>query len=289
MIGVIIFLSSTRSLQPANAFGDEYMAAGIGTEFQVAISSSQVQVSVDSALQFEQKRDGFTRSDAVNQMLVDLESKTLEGHLRKVSSAEVGSCLAAAFQAKVATLNDTKIDETTNTSFWQYPALPYPPISGATSTQRPALLWPETDHLFLFGVAELAQAIKQYRDGSTAEALIWRGYTATEFGARIKAKLNEIQTSVNSWGSSDEITPTQAFILAYYLMAGDPLGGSQSHWTTFLQSLEDRWVNEYRIARQGNKKPFGDNGYIYRAPVSVYFDDATAIDFLGRLAEVASY
>ncbi|MEW6360576.1 MAG: hypothetical protein AB1477_00470 [Acidobacteriota bacterium] len=88
-------------------------------------------------------------------------------------------------------------------------------------------------------------------------------------------------------GTQSEMTPMQALLLAYSVVADDDLAFNRVE-------LEQRMQNQYRLGSQsGNRtfpapnghKAYGDNGYRYSAPVSIILNDASVARFLTLVQE----
>lgn len=252
------------------------LQAGIGSAITMATDSASVTQSVNSVASFVSSRSGVTISTTVSSRLQDLETRTLSGQLHRLTSSQVASALSESLHERLASVTDAQIESMAYNSFRVCPdarSVPY---------WSPQVLLRKSSG----GIKDaptFIQKAKEYRDGSTAEALLFRSQAPGLIANQLQGRFAELQTDVSAW-ASNSLSPVQAYVLAYSFVSDDDLTFSLLQQTAMMQKIENRLFTAHGVPRSSaGRRPFGDNGYLYASPVSTFFDDQTVSKFLNRM------
>ena len=252
------------------------LQAGIGNSITLATNTSGVAQSVNSVASFVSSRSSVTISASISNRLHDLETRTLNGQLRRLTPSQVASALSDSLHERLASVTDAQIDSMANNSFRVC-------IDARNvSYWSPQVVLRKTGQ----GVKDaqtFIQKAKDYRDSSTPEALVYRSQVPGIIAEYLQKRFSELQSYVSGWSAND-LSPVQSYILGYSLIVDDDLALSLSQQLNLMQQVEDRLFTAHGVPRSAaGRRPFGENGYLYSSPAEIFFGDEAVNKFLNRL------
>lgn len=252
------------------------LMAGVGNAVTLATTPSDVAQSVSSVAAFVSSRSSVTISSSISSRLQDLETRTLNGQLHRLSPSQVAGAISDSLHERLASVTDAQIDSMASNSFRVWPD------ARSVSYWSPQVCLRKTGEC-VKDAPTFVQKAKEYRDSSTAEAILYRSQAPGIIAGRIKKRSSELKTDVSGW-SNNNLSPVQSYILAYSLVLDDDLVFSVSQQTNIMQQVEDRLFTAHGVPRSAaGRPPFGANGYLYASPSDIFFDNNTAGTFLNRL------
>ncbi|MDX6498415.1 MAG: hypothetical protein QOG23_1675 [Blastocatellia bacterium] len=250
---------------------------GVGTEVRFARQgddSASVRASVESLARFMRERAGVDLSNHSKDRLAELESQTLDGTGRRITSDELGRIIATTAVERISELSDDQIDRATETlRGFDDPELPDSFRRGRTMVQLRASvsgnLTPE----------EFRGQVKAIRDTNRVmRGLILAG------GSRAAADLVERRRRFlgdalpDQFGSATAgFTPVQALLVTYSAVSDDYLTHSGANLRKRLKSIHDGMerITGQRYPSHEGRRAYGPNGYIFSTPLDTVFDDQT--------------
>lgn len=252
------------------------LQAGIGSAVTLAANPSGIAQSVNSVASFVSSRSSVTISASISSRLQDLETRTLNGQLRRLTPSQAASALSDSLNERLASVTNAEIDSMAYNSFRVWTdarILPH---------WSPQVFLRKTGQ----GVKNpltFVQKAKEYRDISTPEALLYRSQAPGIIADHLQKRLSELQAEVSAWTTSD-LSPVQSYILGYSLILDDDLAFNSSQQLDLMQQVEDRLFTAHGVPRSATgRRPFGENGYLYSSPCGIFFDDQAVDKFLTRL------
>ncbi|HJQ68748.1 MAG TPA: hypothetical protein VKA70_07240 [Blastocatellia bacterium] len=271
----LLFYRSTPLLDTARA-NVSPLQEGIGTSVTFATNPSEVAQSVNSVASFVSSRSSVTISASISNRLQDLETRTLNGQLRRLTPSQVAGALSDSLHERLASVTDAQIDSMANNSF------------RVCTDARNVSYWSPQVVLRKTGqgvkdAPTFIQKAKEYRDSSTPEALLYRSLAPGIIAEHLQKRFSELQAEVSGWSGND-LSPVQSYTLGYSLITDDDLVFSLSRQLNVMQRIEDRLFTAHGVPRSAaGRRPFGENGYLYSSPSDIFFGDQTVIKFLNRL------
>jgi hypothetical protein len=252
------------------------LQAGIGSTVTLATNPSGVAQSVNSVASFVSSRSGITLSASNSTHLQDLETRTLNGQLHKLKPSQVANALSDSMHERLISVTNSQIDSMAYNSFrvsTDARNLPY---------WSPQVVLRKTGEGVKDAVTFIQKA-KEYRDGSTPEALLYRSQAPGIIAGYLQKRFSEVQAEVPAW-ASNYLSPVQSYVLGYSLILDDDLAFSLAQQLDMMQKIEDRLFTAHGVPRSASgRRPFGENGYLYSSPSSIFFDDETVSKFLNRM------
>ncbi len=252
------------------------LQAGIGSTITLATNPSGVAQSVNSVASFVSSRSSVTISASISSRLQDLETRTLNGQLRRLTPSQLASALSDSLHERLAIVTNTQIDSMANDSFRVWTD------ARNVSYWSPQVVLRKTGQ----GVKDaptFIQKAKEYRDSSTPEALVYRSQVPGVIAEHLQKRFSELQSEVSGWSGND-LSPVQSYILGYSLVLDDDLALSLSQQLNLMQQVEDRLFTAHGVPRNAaGRRPFGENGYLYSSPSDIFFSDQTVNKFLTKL------
>lgn len=272
-IGVAFFGSRAyqrEKSRDAAALKKEYHAQikkGVGTEVRFAhskSSSAQVRDSVESVDAFIKGRASLGMSDETKGRLAALEAAALKSGGR-ISTSALSAALADTITERVKTLTDREIDAAAGQ------------LNG--SGERQVALRANGSHRI--NREEFAPEAKRFRDqlasGDAVAAEAVRAVVTDEVEGRV-VTLGEAVPEQFGAAASEGLTPTQAVVVTYSVLADDDLAGSTAD------------VGK-RAAQAPNKKAkkdkptvgYGPDGRLFSSPTNLFFNRESMGRFLDRI------
>ena len=277
--GVAVF--TKMQVRSASAYAPNFAAdlqAGIASQAPCPTSSASVPQAVENAASFLAYRSGVTLSDSIKQKLVQLDQSALSGSLGGLSRQQVKDVIVANFMNTVGSVTNSQIEDIARSSLRVLPCV--------VDKARP-------NEVQLRGSkgnidAEIfRQNAIEFRNGSTSQAQSLRTMSMDLIGAEIDSRLNALAYASPEQWKVDYYSPYRVFMLAYALISDDPLLKSQSEMVSQMQSLEN-WASTNRgiTCPSAGRQPYGDHGYIYCAPMSLFFSPGVQNDLLDRIQAI---
>jgi hypothetical protein len=274
--GITVWYSSRL---PAKASAEDkqtlqnQLRKGIGSEVRLAARPEQANEAVASAAEFIRWRSGLRFTDNFKKRLAKAESDVLNSKSPYITVDELSDEMTAAVVNRLATLTDQEIEEAAEASSDAH---------GEVRSRADAK----------WGVMSKDELILQARGGrewSQRDAVGLqvglRSMIEGEVNARVStlsALLPEQFGNANSQG----VTPTQALLIAYSVVADDPLTNSQSDMTQMLRQkrMDERQTREQWKAQRISGSPYGPHGWLHPSASDLFFTKS-AVDKLLKLSE----
>src|ERR1051326_1182223 len=238
---------------------------GVGSEGKFAhakASPAQVHNSVGSVADFIQRRSSLTMSDQTRERVEALELASLRSGNR-ISTTALSAALADTITERIATLSDRDIDA----------AAEHLNPSGREVSLR-------ANGNYRVAREEFAPEAKKFRDqlnsGDTAAADAVRATVGDEVENSV-ALLNEADPDQFGGTQENGLTPTQALVVTYSVLADDNLAESSADvQQKVLQAPK-------KPGKRGQPAAYGPNGSLFSSPTQLFFNRATMGRFLDRL------
>jgi len=249
---------------------------GVGSGVTIATNPSGVAASVESLTSFVSSRTGITVSSEVSSRLQDLETRTLNGQLHRLTLSQLSNALSDSLHDRLGSVTDAQIED------WAYNSFRVLMDARNVSYWGPEVCLRKTGES-VKDQPTFIQKAKDYRDASTAEALVYRASAPGIIAGRVQERFGELHAALSAWSASD-LSPVQAYVLAYSFVSDDDLVYSVSQQVNMMQKLENRLFKAHGVPRSSaGRLPFGERGYLYCSPVDTFFDNDTVEKFLDRL------
>jgi hypothetical protein len=275
--GIAIWHASRRpaeaSSQNKQGLQNE-LRRGIGSEVHFAYRPEQAGQAVASAADFIHSRSGLKMSDEFAKKLAKAESDVLNGKSRYITIAELTDNMASVVIDRLATLTDEEIRQATEQSA----------DTNGEIRSRADAKW---------GVMSKKDLIQQAgagrewsRRGDSGLQLGLRGMIEEEVNDRVSTLSTQLPDQFGN-ASSEGLTPTQAFLIAYSVAMDDPLTHSRRDiGKMLLQKRMDEGIT--RDQRQAQKHasdlPYGPNGFLHPSGFHLFFT-RDSVDKLLNLKE----
>ena len=268
------------SRQPATAASEgkqqlqNELRKGIGSEVRFASRAENAEDAVASAAEFIHGRSGWKMSDDFKKRLAKAERDVLNGKSGYISVSELTDRMTTAVVDRLATLTDKEIDEATEASTDE---------NGEIRSRANAKWGVLTKQ----GLVQQAQAGREWsRRGDSGLQLGLRGMIEEEVNDRVSTLSTQLPDQFGN-ASSEGLTPTQAFLIAYSVAMDDPLTNSRRDiGKMLLQKRMDEGIT--RDQRQAQKHasdlPYGPNGFLHPSGFHLFFT-RDSVDKLLNLKE----
>lgn len=280
VLAVAVFTKMrVRSASPYPAEFAALIQGGIGSQAPCPSSYGGVPQAVESATSFITYRSGLTLSEQAKQNLIQMERSAMLGSSGVIglTRQQVKDVITANFMSTVSSLTDAQIVDMRTNSLRVMPCV---------VDQRPAEVQLRASKGNLDSETFEKKAI-EFRDGSTVEALSLRSMAATLIGQEVDKRLDGLAYACPDQWKVDYYSPYRVFILTYALVTDDLLVKSQSEIAAHMQSTENWLYSERGIScPSAGRCPFGDHGYIYCTPTSLFLGSAAQNDLLSRIQTV---
>lgn len=242
---------------------------GVGNEVRFATgkdSEDGIKASIESVARFIHNRSNMTMSDETKSDLLKAETETLRGKRARISLDSLTDSLNAIAADRAATLTDKEIESAANT---------FRPTYGGQISLRMSGKWgllPKDDF-----VKDLIDARDWKRSGDSALDSGMRPLFAAEVNDRA-ANLSAAMPEHFSRIGIDGVTPVQAVVITYSVVADDALADSQSDLAR--QTIQERMSGRLTRAaakaqRLNSPTPYGSNGFFHASPVYLLFNRTT--------------
>lgn len=251
---------------------------GVGREVYFAKTNSKddIERSVNSLTAFIYSRSGLMLSPKVKSQLVSMESQTLSGSSPFISSDMVAVSMKQLVLDRLTLLSDSEIDATVS-SLRGFDAVDLPNTSRMFRDNNIKV---RGNWIIKISPEEAKRNLTALRDKSAQ--IIFEPNIDNILSMGIDRQFVSLSSAMSSdFSSSNKLSPVKAFLLAYSSAADDPLTDSQANVQKRMADMQaklTKFAGSYPSA-QGHF-PYGDNGYFYASPLSVFFNDYTQLNLL---------
>ena len=279
--GIALFTKvAVRSAPPYPADFAAAVQSGIASQAPCPSSYGDVPQAVENAASFITYRSGATLSQAIKQKLSLLEQSAMSGppNASGLTRQQVKDGITANFMNAASSVTDAQIENMTTTSLRVFPCF-------VDSNRLGDVQLRGSKGNIDSGV--FRQKAVLFRDGSTPEGLSLRAMAVSLIGNEIDARLDALAFACPDQWKVDYYSPYRVFVLAYALVSDDLLLKSQSEITGQMQSLET-WLHNNRgiDCPSDGQRPYGEQGYIYCTPMSLFFSEGVQNDLLNRIDDI---
>lgn len=294
LLGMLV-IPSLQGLQgktEANENGRaEYLArlnkgvAGVG----FARSVEEIQSKIANMDSYITERAGLRLSPVVSDKLATLEQVALRGNEGLISFDKLVEAITEVALQRNSELTDIELDQVI-TSAQGFNASDMPRKANSLSP----LIALRPGNYVQMEKAEAIKELKSLQSGKTQ--LVAKDYIRNFISEEVRTSLvNLASASPDKFGANWDVmnnrpgkglTPSQAYLLTYSLVSGDLL-------TEDKAGLEKRMDSLYQVQTKihgsypspNNYLAYGDNGYLYSAPVKIFFNEKVQIELLDRLSK----
>lgn len=271
---------------------------GVGSEVNLAAAnatSAEVELSVNSVDRFISSRSNLKMSDETKERLMRVEQAVLNGAGNRINLEDLSDVFTEIVTNRLATMTDEQIEQTAN-SF----ATPEGEIS-----PRAKGSWG------LLTSDSITKQLQQGREESLSKNSKLREMLHTQITDMIRERVATLSEAVpEQFGNiaNDGVTPLQAVLIGYSMVADDPLTGSQSDMAQQMrqQRMTDRRMRSEKregVVSQiqlratsrdesglqtnslpkGPARAYGIDGELQALPVNLVFNRAGIAGLLDRL------
>jgi hypothetical protein len=250
---------------------DSQLRDGIGQEIKWNHSNEEkLSESVDSIADFVAYRSGLILSDQVRKDLIRLQHDAVKGKKRALLVDELADVLTEASLRRLSKATDQDIQHAANTLNRDGYGI------NLRANGR--------GHASYSNFIEQAKAM---RDLSRAGDPTLRNTVNSIMVAEIKERVENYGRALpDKFGKADKqgVTPLQAFLITYSIVADDPLTFSRATLSGHLEQAA--WALKakgYSVPKPD--KAFGNRGFIFSSPLDLVMDETTTRDLLNRISE----
>jgi hypothetical protein len=274
-------------------------------------SAVEVRRSVASVGAFVERRADLRLDPAVFNRLVDLEQRTLDGRLRRLSVHDVSDIFSTILCEKVRDLNDSEIASAAEGFENVVTILPHetagdekaqfavakrmrgvPPSAGLDRPPNDVML--RADGSGNMTTDRFVTMAKDFRARlqSPSMFVLVTGQATTFLEDYLDKRLSIVERAVpESWGSarSGGLTPVQAFMTAYSSASDDMCAFTSDELVRMQRSGIEAHLPATVLAKQtGLRTSFGRYGDLFSTPLDMALDARTLEKLLDRIEERAS-
>lgn len=264
---------------------------GVGSEVSFARrgdNANGVCASVESAAHFMRQRSGVDLRGQTKTRLADMEGRTLNGTLRRITPDELSEAIAATAVERLAVSSDEEIGRAVETlRGFDAPDLPDSFRNGRAHVQLRANaatnLTPE----------QLAAQLKAARDADPVTRTLIKAGAKRGVSEEVQKRtlyLGEAVPEQFGTAATEGFTPLQAVLIAYSAASDDPLAYSAANLQKRLASMHDgieRLTGRHYPSPDGHLA-YGPNGYIFSTPLDIVFDEQTVNLLLRHIEEMST-
>jgi hypothetical protein len=290
---------------------------GVGTHVSVVREGAlpgQVRASVDSVRSFLQERSGLQLTPETADKLAAMEQQTQNGTSDRISCDDLSDTALAILVDRFRHSTDAEIEQAasqlanvrTSSPVSQNAGISNAAAASNTGANHlPASVPPDpaaslvmlrADGRGIMKQAELVQEAMQYRDRMNVpvQMVAIVGIVRPLVRKAFQHRLGLLSQGLpEQWGDANSrgLSPVQAFLLSYSVVADDPLYRSK-------QGLEQamKWVEQtnlkadasHRYPSPSSRLPYGSSGYLFSTPLDLIFDKQTSSRLLDKVAERTS-
>ena len=245
--------------QPIASSIHESIKRGLGSEVKFASPGDpkgQIVASVESVDNFLFQRAGLRMSKETKDRLATMEENTLNGITRRLSAEDIVVSLTGTINERLSYLTDQEID-----------------FAERTMQKDGSLVLPRRSPAYAVTPEQFGTDARQLRDNLRQGNQVARDMVQRVVDESVYDRLSLFSEAVpDKFAGFDGFTPLQALVLSYSIVADDNLSGSS----------ED--LKQAGIAVKANdRKAFGKEGHVFRAPIDFIFNRKTSARLLANL------
>lgn len=251
------------------------LRAGVGAQAPCPTNIDDLALSIERAAEFIHYRSGVKLNQMVKQKLFTLERASLpewcsEPDCSRLTRQQVKDVITATLMNVLVKLTDSEIDNIAHRSLRVMP-------DGRCGNVEDYVHVPSS-HSGLTA-DEFVQVAREVRDSH----FVFRPHTEAELAGLIDSRLDVMAHACPDWDVA-VYSPYQVFMLAYALASDDHLAKSRAEIITEMKRIEAFIYSKCgQVNSFETRYPFGDIGYIYSSPMSVFFSEAVQNDLLNRI------
>jgi hypothetical protein len=237
---------------------------GVGSEVRFASAAAnpqQIDEAVRSTDEFIYWRSGLSMSSETKKSLAKAESDVLKGKAQRITLDELTDNLTTAVVDRLATLTDEEIRQ----------------AADASSDEHGEIRSRADGRWGVLTKKELIQQAKSGRDWSQ------RGDSALRSGLRTMIE-EEVSDRADKLGAAlpeqfaqagtQGVTPTQALLITYSVVADDPLADSRGDIEQMIvqKRMNARQTREEKKAQKtASGRPYGPHGSVHPSAPHIFF------------------
>jgi hypothetical protein len=289
VVGVSLWRTSAVRYDQAVA-KQKFLASvrdGVGSEVSFARRGDNpngVRTSVESAAHFMRQRSGVDLRGQTKTRLADMEARTLNGTLRRITPDELSEIIAATAMERLAVSSDEEIGRAVETlRGFDAPDLPdsfrYSRAHVRLRANAVTNLTPE----------KLAAQTKAARDADPVTRVLIKVGVKQAASEEVQKRAKYLGEAVpEQFGAAtDGFTPLQAVLIAYSVASDDPLADSAANLQKRLATMHDgiEMLTGRHYPSADGHLAYGPNGYIFSTPLDTAFDEQTVNLLLDKIEE----
>ncbi len=235
----------------------------------------------DSLGDFIYNRSGVQLSSANMNTLRSAEENAWNTS-KRVDSTDLTQILTDIAIERIQSLNSSEIDAVTDSlRGFNAPGLPVPFQGGRDRVKlRASGLGQMPANEFSSELTNLKNGGIQ---GKVAQYLIY-----VSVSSEVNRRIDLIRNAEPNFfgGTKSEMTPMQALLVAYSVVADDPLTGNSVELAQKMQDYQQLSSSQFgSYPSQTGHKAYGDNGYLYSSPTSLMLNDYSIARLLSEIQE----
>lgn len=290
LLGMLLIpsLQGVQQNTSANENGRaEYLARlGKGIEgVGFAKSSTEVASAISSMDVFMMERSGIRLSPIVSEKLSASENSALKGTTNLITFDKFVDAVTELALERNAELTDRELEQVvTSAQGFITPELT------STSTNRLIALRP--GNYVDMAREEAINELKSLK--SSKMQLVAKEYIRNFIAEEVKTTLvNLASASPGKFGETWDLvnkrpakglTPSQSYLVAYSLVSGDLLADTKLDLETRMEKVYQAQAKIHgSYVSPSGYFPYGDNGYLYSAPVNIFFNENVQLRLLEKL------
>lgn len=245
-------------------------------------NSHSINAAPDSLSNFIYHRSGLKISKS-NKSTLRFAEQNAWNDSKRVDAASLTRIITDIALEKISTLSDSEIaDITDSLRGFNAPGLP----EGYQKGQRVVKL--RASGSVQMPADEFSLELTKLRDGGI-QGMVARNLIHVSVASEVNRYVDTIRRADPQFfgGTQSSMTPTQALLIVYAVVADDPLTHKQAE---LAQEMQNRRQFRFRVAGSNFPSPnghnaYGDNGYLYSSPAKLLLDDTSVERLLTLIQE----
>lgn len=284
-IAFFFLINSTTKGSNGNAqFHQEMRNALVEVNLPSSNNLTTINAVPDNLATFIFNRSGIQMSQTNKDLLRQTEQQAWN-QSKRITKSELSEVLTNVAFERLPNITDNNVDSMADT------------LHGFDAPSLPLSLKPNKDSVMLRWSGEgrmptdsFKNQIKNTRNNLIAcqtrcsSSVEWQNNIArTAFNNRVSLEIFNILDSLEkadsnfSGGNTNDLTPSEAVLVAYSVISGDILVGNQSDLQNKMNAVQrtrSQLLSQPYPSPQGHYA-FGENGYLFSSPVNFLFDDSS--------------
>lgn len=239
---------------------------GVGSKFKFSHANkttADAKASVNSVAQYITERSDEQLNQDTLARLTELESRTYRGELSRIRALQLVDILTDVALDRLSTLSDQDIDHAKDVLSRGGAVVYVRPSSGIFSTSEEF-------------VNELKSARDRSRSGDPALKEMLRSSIRQDVIERLTLLSGALPEQFGSTGV-EGLTPAQAFLVVYSVIADDPLAGSMD------EGSRESARGASPAQEPSSSKEFGVHGRLAATPLDLCFNDDVVRNLLSHM------